>query len=113
MRMWMINPKYLCNKHLNGEHGEIHKHRHVFVKKQSIKGRIFPKVLIEPIAMELRHNELAKEMTKRGMQHNSPYTMPDISYLKPIYRYAKVDLEISYIDLAERCEECKKRLEQD
>lgn len=26
MRMWMIDPKLLCRKHLLGEHNEIHKH---------------------------------------------------------------------------------------
>jgi len=40
MRMWMVEPKLLCKKHLLGEHNEIHKHRHNFVKKHSVKGRI-------------------------------------------------------------------------
>jgi len=25
MRMWMVDPRLLCNQHLIGEHGEIHK----------------------------------------------------------------------------------------
>ena len=37
----MVNLLCLCNKHLIGEHGEIHKHHHVFVKKYSVLGRFF------------------------------------------------------------------------
>jgi hypothetical protein len=62
----MINPSLLCNKHLIGEHGEIHKHRHVFEKQYSVSGRISPVVQIQPQDMEKRHNELAKEMSIRG-----------------------------------------------
>ena len=65
MRMWMISPGLLCNKHLIGEHGDIHKHRHNFVKKHSISGRLSPIVQIEPSSMEKRHDELTLEMEKR------------------------------------------------
>ena len=61
MRMWMVNPKILCRKHLLGEHGEIHKHRHNFVKQHSITKRI-ELGQIEPSSMESRHDELVKEM---------------------------------------------------
>lgn len=105
----MLDPKLLCDKHLLGEHGEIHKHRHNFVKQHSIKGRIYPVVQIEPAAMKARHDELAVEMLHRGMNHNSRYEMPDISYLPPEQRYAKVNTEQSYIDLASRCPACRAR----
>lgn len=107
MRMWMINPALLCNKHLLGEHGEIHKHRHNFVKKHNIYGRIFPVVQIEPSSMKKRHDLLAKEMLRRSMNHQSDYVMPDISYLEPELRNAKVDLKISRKDLRIRCKLCK------
>ena len=48
MRMWGIDAKLLCKKHLIGEHGEIHKHRHNFVKQHKITKRISPIVQIEP-----------------------------------------------------------------
>lgn len=111
MRMWMLNPKLLCNKHLLGEHGEIHKHRQSFEKHYSIAGRIFPVVHIEPWAMERRHNELAAEMLERGMQHQSPYTLPDLSYLPFEHRTAVVDIEVSKYELSARCLECKARIE--
>lgn len=106
MRMWMIDPKLLCRKHLLGEHGEIHKFRHNFVKQHSIVGRMKPIVQIEPLKMKLRHDELAKEMLRRGFNHNSPYTLPDLSYLPEEFTNAKVNIGYNIIDLMERCEEC-------
>lgn len=108
--MWCINPKLLCKNHLLGEHGEIHKHRHNFVKKHKISNRITPVVQIEPESMEKRHAELAAEMVERGYNHSSPYEQPDLSYLNDNERYAKVDLNVSYSDLINRCPECAKRI---
>jgi hypothetical protein len=110
MRMWMINPRLLCNKHLLGEHGEIHKHRHNFVKKHKITKRISPVVQIEPESMGIRHNALVEEMIARGFNHNSPYDQPDLSYLKDEERFAKADLGISVSDLKNRCPECASRI---
>ena len=109
MRMWMIDPKLLCRKHLLGEHGEIHKHRHNFVKQHSIKGRIEPVVQIEPKSMQSRHDELVVEMLRRGYNHNSPYQQPDISYLQENYIAAKVDISTSIADLKNKCTECLKK----
>lgn len=108
MRMWMLPPKMMCRKHLLGEHGEIHKHRHNFIKRHSIAGRLSPIVQIEPNSMEVRHDELAAEMVRRGYNHNSPYTLPDLSYLPHEQVMAKVDVEQSRHDLRERCDECRK-----
>jgi hypothetical protein len=110
--MWMVEPKLLCRKHLLGEHGEIHKHRHNFVKKHNITNRISPVVQIEPGSMEKRHDELAEEMIRRGYNHQSPFEQPDISYL-PIYQQlVKVDTEVSLWDLKTRCPECAKNIEE-
>lgn len=110
MRMWGIKPELLCKRHLLGEHGEIHKHRHNFVKKHRITKRITPIVQIEPENMEKRHNELAEEMLRRGYNHNSPYELPDLSYLKYFERYAKIDVQNSIKDLSDRCPECAKKI---
>lgn len=112
MRMWMINPKLLCDKHLVGEHGEIHKHRHNFIKHHNIKGRIEPITQIEPASMKIRHDELAKEMLARGFNHQSAYVQPNIDYLSNHYQSAKVDINISITDLMKRCENCKRRIEK-
>lgn len=106
MRMWMIPPSRMCNKHLLGEHGEIHKHRHNFEKKHKMGGRLAPTVQIVPHRMEERHDELVKEMEKRGMNHKSPFAQPDTSYLPRV----EADLIYNVEDLATRCPECKKLL---
>ena len=109
--MWMIDAKLLCNKHLLGEHGEIHKHRHNFVKKHSISGRIAPIVQIEPMSMKSRHDELTIEMERRfNKKYDSHYEQPDLSYLADSERLAKVDISISQLDLYSRCNDCKNRL---
>ena len=110
MRMWGINPKLLCRQHLLGEHNEIHKHRHNFVKKHSISKRISPVVQIEPENMKKRHDELVNEMIARGYKHNSPYEQPDLTHLKPDERYATINVDNSINDLINRCPECKKKL---
>jgi len=110
MRMWMIDPRLLCRKHLLGEHGEIHKHRHNFVKQHSISKRVSPVVQIEPKSMESRHDELAAEMLRRGFNHQSPFEQPDISYLPDSERNAVVDINVSMSDLIERCPICKKNM---
>jgi len=107
--MWMIEPQLLCNKHLLGEHFEIHKHKHNFEKKHSIAGRLFPFVQIEPSSMELRHDILASEMLRRGMNHQSEYTQPDISYLPAENQNAKVNIKESKKELFKRCINCRKR----
>lgn len=106
MRMWMIDPKLLCNTHLLGEHGEIHKHRHNFVKHHSMDGRFSPVVQIEPANMKKRHDALAAEMVSRGMNHRSPYEQPDISYLPEWQQNAVVDVVESATDLTVRCDYC-------
>lgn len=111
MRMWMIEPKLLCDQHLLGEHGEIHKHRHVFEKQQSITGRVekdFPD--IEPDRMEYRHHELALEMKERGFNHLSPYECPDLNYLSPSHRMARANIFHNLADLCKRCPDCKQRI---
>lgn len=100
----MVDPKILCKSHLLGEHGEIHKHRHNFVKKHRMAGR---NGQIEPSAMQRRHDELVKEMVQRGYNHQSPFFQPDVSHLPLMV----VDREESLRLLLDRCIECRIRNE--
>jgi len=104
MRMWMVNPVFLCNKHLLGEHGEIHKHRHNFIRGHSIEGR---RGQIEPISMAFRHDVLTSEMSRRRMNHQSPYSQPDLS-MYDLTGFT-VDKEASLAELVSRCQHCQKR----
>ena len=112
MRMWMIRPELLCRKHLLGEHGELHKHRHVFEKKRSIDGYI-KNNCIEPKSMKQRHDRLVREMIRRGYNHNSPYDQPDISYLTQDNQEFEVDNIRSFADLISRCEDCYKKFQKE
>lgn len=111
MRMWMIDPKLLCKKHLLGEHNELHKFKPTFEKHYSIKGRIYPIVQIEPNNMKIRHDELVKEMLARGYNHKSDYELPDLSYLAHDEQYAKSDKDYNIKDLMSRCSDCRERIE--
>jgi len=102
--MWMIDPAILCQKHLAGEHFELHLHRHNFIKGHSIAGR---RGQIEPTAMQSRHDELAAEMVKRGMKHKSPYEQPDLSAYD--LTGFTVDQAEAILDLTSRCSACCER----
>lgn len=111
MRMWMgVPPTQLCKKHLLGEHNEYHKHRHIFVKKHSIKGRLHPEAQIEPLKMKERHDMIAEEMINRGMKHNTPYEMPDLSYLPKNQLNTKVDQIKTIMLLHDKCKYCRERV---
>lgn len=105
MRMWMVNPKYMCTKHLVGEHGEIHKHKHNFVKGHSIEKRI-RWAQIEPASMSSRHDELASYL----QNHKSPFEQPERHK-----RYSDkewfhtINVDASLMLLLTKCNECKKK----
>lgn len=110
--MWMVDTDLLCDKHLVGEHGELHKFIPSFKKKHRIDRRIQPIVQIELSAYKKRHDELALEMEKRGFNHRSPLhekDLPDFSYLPKEQFEALVDTDISFVDLGKRCEKCSLR----
>lgn len=111
MRMWMVDPRILCHQHLSGEHGEIHKHRHNFVKHHSIAGRIAGNAC-EPESMKARHDELEAELQRRAREAgrkppSSPFEQPDVSYLPVEHRGFKVNVEASLAMLKGRCPDCR------
>lgn len=110
--MWMCNPTLMCDRHLNGEHNEIHKYRHNFVKGHSIKKRI-ELDQIEPHSMKTRHDELAKEINRRAEikgtgGHKSPYELPDLSN----YPNHIINRENAKKELIRRCENCRKAIKE-
>lgn len=105
----MIHPRYLCRQHLLGEHNEIHKHRHNFVKGHSIKGRIQGNA-VEPKKMKQRHDALAEEMINRGYNHSSPFEQPDLSSYSEQDQNATVNVNESFALLINRCPDCRRRI---
>jgi len=74
MRVWDLDPRLLCGRHLLAEHGEIHAVWSVVTENRKgysnhpetkrWRGRLK--------ALYLRHEKTAKEMEKRGFRHRSP-----------------------------------------
>lgn len=109
MRMWMVDPTLMCNKHLLGEHGELHKFMHNWVKHHRVDGRIAGNAM-EPSSYKSRHDVLAQEMARRGMNHRSPLDQPDFSYLPVEQRNFKVDVGMNLANLVGRCDSCADRI---
>ena len=107
MRMWMVDPRILCAKHLLGEHVEMHMFMGSIKKGKSIAGYI-KKGLCDPSRIIERHNALAKEMESRGMNHKSPLGSIDDTFHEILNEKHPVNLKESTIDLINRCDECRK-----
>jgi len=108
MRMWMLDPKILCRRHLLGEHGELHKFLNDWIHRRSITGRIAGNAM-EPLSYKARHDALAQEMVTRGYHHQSPLHQPDFSYL-PIEQQAYcINRWRNLRLLLRRCSECRQR----
>jgi len=74
MRIWDIDPRHLCAKHLLGEHRELHAIWNVLTLgrrgyRQHPETRRWVGKLA---ALYARHEALVREMEKRGFQHGSP-----------------------------------------
>jgi hypothetical protein len=104
MRMWMIEPEIMCDKHLLGEHVECHMFVGCINKGKSIKGYI-DKGLVETQNIKNRHDEIVKTMLRRGMKHNSP-----LQYVDKINKgYVSVPSNID--ELRNRCGRCREIIE--
>ena len=82
MRMWNLNPKQMCDKHLLGEHLEMHMFVGAIKKGKSIKGFITTG-LVRVYEIQNRHDQLANEMIGRGMNHKAPLSFNWTEYEFP------------------------------
>lgn len=76
MRIWDIEPKYLCQKHLIAEHRELHGLWNILTK-HNLKGGYsrHPETLRwvgKTKALYERHEKLIQEFIKRGYKHHTP-----------------------------------------
>ena len=110
MRMWMVDPKILCQKHLCGEHVETHMFLGTLRKQIKIQGYINNN-LFQPKALKERHDLLSQEMIRRGYNHMTPldFSLNDIAHLTVEQQNATVDVKTSLQDLISRCPECRKK----
>lgn len=111
MRMWLVDPKIMCRKHLLGEHVEHHMFVGTINKKLNMRGYANNN-LIEPQKLQERHLELVDEMISRGYNHNSPLDEVDLSYLDEDIQMAIVDVDSSLKEILRRCPECAARYKE-
>lgn len=104
MRMWMVNPKIMCRLHLLGEHAEIHMFVGAINRGYSVKGYL-TKGLLEIQSLYKRHEELVKEMKRRGYKHRSEID----EIWKHAERLGVVDKEKNLRQLIDRCSSCRQR----
>lgn len=107
MRMWMVDPRILCRNHLLGEHAEVHLFVWNINRKHSVKGYI-EKGLLEIHNLYKRHEELVREMKRRGYRHNSDLDKKWEQAEKSGY----IDKNKSLMELIRRCPKCRERYHQ-
>lgn len=110
----MVDPKFLCQKHLCGEHLECHMFLGTIKKGKKIDGYLNNN-LFEPESLKIRHDVLADEMVDREYNHKTPMSSCDVencvNTLNKKLREVRIDKNISFNDLISRCLECKNRYE--
>ena len=105
MRMWMVDPRVMCNQHLLGEHVELHMTVGCLAKGYERTAYALAQMnLLELDNLGWRHADIRDEMLARGMNHQSPLTQSDIE--SGVY-LGRVDVEESYREMARRCEDCR------
>lgn len=103
MRMWMVEPKIMCRKHLLGEHVELHMLAGSILRNKNITG-FLNKGLVNPAMIVNRHQQLVTEMINRGYKHKS-----DLPILSMDLVNNPINTKVSLQELINRCPECRKR----
>ena len=99
--MWNVDPKKMCQQHLLGEHLEMHMFVGSIRRGIKMQGYI-ENGLLDTSLIKERHEQLANELLRRGMQHKSPlmeFKIPPQGH---------VDIQANEVELCKRCEECRK-----
>jgi len=102
MRMWMVDPRIMCRQHLLGEHAEIHMFIGTINRKKSVKGYL-EKGLLEIHNLYNRHEELVKEMKRRGYNHCSEVD----GKWKIVEKAGFVNGDRNVDELTDRCSKCR------
>lgn len=109
-RLWGLPPVWLCREHLLGEHKEMHQeagtllnhpHGEAIVDGHAKKGQV------DVSQIEPRHDELARELIRRGYNHESPFDY-DLSDYED---RGEIDRDANLRDLRNRCDECASRIQ--
>ena len=114
MRMWLCDPEIMCQQHLCGEHVEMHMYLGTLKKGYKVDGYL-KNNCFQPRYLFERHEELKKEMVRRGYNHQSNMRVEECSCVLDLPNYQQywvIDKEQALNDLLERCLECRKRFDK-
>lgn len=104
MRMWNVNPKYLCKNHLLGEHKELHMLIGSINKGMNIKDSKYVTYgLVELHNIYNRHEELVNEFSNRNYNHKSPISKCSIVA-------GNINISDNIKELKHRCSKCNERI---
>ena len=111
MRVWDIDPELLCDRHLLGEHNEIHTIWSIITN--DLKGfSNHPETMRwrgKLKALYLRHAATAREMERRGFQHKSPLD-ESLATGKAVQDELKDSIESQERLLSEKDPDCAERI---
>ena len=107
MRMWMVDSKKMCRKHLGAEYVECLMIAACMKRKRRLDG-YFAHNCIEPKSLVSRFAELKKEMLRRGYRARRTLLRADFSYLPAGQQRFRIDRKASSAMLYGRCAECRK-----
>lgn len=110
MRMWMVEPKKMCRKHLMGEHVELHMFVGTLNAGRKVNGYL-KNGLLEVDKIWERHEAIVIEITRRGYRHRSPLDQVVVSdVLVKALKYNqthRINVEKNEKNLRKRCKICK------
>lgn len=109
MRMYMIDTRLMCKRHLLEEHANIHVLAGLLDNEKAIV-RLAHSGAVELRSIVERHDVLAKEMLRRGLYHRSPLRDAPIDHLPPSVRASEADTNAGKLHLISTCPACAKRL---
>jgi hypothetical protein len=112
--MWMVDPKIMCQKHLCGEHLELHMFLSHIKAGKKVDGYLKNNCL-EPRMIWKRHCDIESEMLKRSYNPKTPIYGHDclcILDLATEQQYWEINKEKSLNDLLERCPRCRERFRE-
>jgi hypothetical protein len=104
MRDWGVDPKFMCKKHLLGNHLELHMFLGCILKGKNIDGYI-KSGFVEIHNIKSHHDRLVEEMKRRGYNHKSPLIVPH-----QLRILGEINKKKSLMELKERCKDCRGRM---
>lgn len=103
MRMTKVDPRCLCRKHLVAEHIDMHLFMDWYKKKKNLSGYLRNGTL-ELHSIHDRHEALALELRRRGLEHNTPMIRYCLQFA------GHIDLKESYVRQTKKCKACGDRM---